>query len=207
MTKTFGIVLFPDAEELDFAGPFEVFGMYCQVFDKDWRVITIAEQAGPLRCAKGLVVVPDATFESAPPVDVLVVPGGAGTRREVDNERLIDYVRRTGERARWTASVCTGAFILHRAGFLAGKRATTHWASLNRLRELPDVEAVEERVVDEGKVITAAGVSSGIDMALHIIGLLRDPETARNVQKAIEYYPEPPYAEGAAVASGKEARS
>jgi len=204
MIKTFGILLFPDAEELDFVGPWEVFGTFAKFFDKDWRVVAVAQTLEPVRAAKGLTVVPDHAFDDCPPLDVLIVPGGQGTRREVDNEALIAFVRRVGARCEWVTSVCTGAFILKRAGFLAGRRATTHWASRDGLRAEPDVQVVEERFVQDGNVITAAGVSAGIDMALYLVGLLAGEDVARNVQKFIEYYPEPPYAEEA-IAVAKEA--
>jgi transcriptional regulator GlxA family with amidase domain len=205
VTKTVGIVLFPGAEELDFVGPYEVFGMFAQLFDKDWQVVTVARTAEPVRSAKGLGVVPTHTFDDCPPLDVLLVPGGFGTRTEVDNPALMDFVRRAGAAAQWVTSVCTGAFILERAGFLKGRSATTHWFSMNELRALPDVNVIEQRFVVDDNVITAAGVSAGIDMALYLVGRIAGPEVARNTQKAIEYYPEPPYAEEAAVTAGKEA--
>lgn len=205
MTKTIGILLFPDAEELDFVGPWEVFGTFVKFFDQDWRVVAVAQTREPVRAAKGLTIVPDHTFDDCPALDVLLVPGGQGTRREVDNETLISFVKRVGAACEWVTSVCTGAFILRRAGFLAGRRATTHWASLDRLRAELDVQVVEERFVQDGNVVTAAGVSAGIDMALYLVGLLNGPDVARNVQKFIEYYPEPPFAEEAGVAAGKEA--
>lgn len=202
MTKTIGIVLFPEAEELDFVGPYEVFGMLSKHFDQEWQVVLAAETREPVLCAKGLRVLPDCTFDDCPPLDVLLVPGGFGTRTEVDNEKLMGFVRRAGASCAWVTSVCTGAFILERAGFLKGRRATTHWLALDQLRELP-VEVVEQRFAVDGNMITAAGVSAGIDMALYLVGTLKDPETARNVQKAMEYYPEPPYAEARAAAAQK----
>ncbi len=205
MTKTFGILLFPEAEELDFVGPWEVFTSFAKFFDKDWQALLVAQTREPVRAAKGMLFTPDCALADCPPLDVLLVPGGQGTRREVNNETLIEFVRRAGQGAAWVTSVCTGAFILWRAGFLAGRRATTHWASLDRLRAEPDVEVVEQRFVHDGNVITAAGVSAGIDMALYLVGLLASPEVARNVQRVIEYYPEPPYAEEQAMAAGKEA--
>jgi transcriptional regulator GlxA family with amidase domain len=182
-------------EELDFVGPMEVLASFAKYVDQDWQVVTVAESKEPVKADKGLVVVPDHAFADCPALDILIVPGGLGTRSEVDNPRLIEFVKGTGESAEWVTSVCTGAFILSRAGFLTGRRATTHWAALQDLRKEPGVTVVEERFVQDGKVITAAGVSAGIDMALHIVGLVKDPEAARVVQKLIEYYPEPPYAE------------
>ena len=205
MTRTFGILLFPDAEELDFVGPWEVFTMFGKYFDKDWQALLVAQTREPVRAAKGMLFTPDRSFDDCPPLDVLLIPGGEGTRREVDNEALVQFARRVGQGAAWVTSVCTGAFILRRAGFLAGRRATTHWSAMEMLRAEPDVTVVEQRFVHDGNVITAAGVSAGIDMALYLVGLLASPQVARNVQKFIEYYPEPPYAKEEALAAGKEA--
>jgi len=206
VTKTVGILLFPDMEELDFVGPLEVLGSFAKYVDKDWQVLTVAQTAEPVRGAKGLVVVPDCSFENCPPLDVIVVPGGQGTRIEVDNKTLIEFVQRVGREAAWVTSVCTGAFILSRAGFLRGRRATTYWALHDQLRAETDVrEVVKERFVRDGNVITAAGVSAGIDMTLYLVAQLKDVDAARLTQKLIEYYPHPPFAEEAAVAVGKEA--
>ena len=191
MTRTVGIVLFPDVEELDFVGPLEALGAMAFI-DRGWRVVTIAEAGGSVRARHGLSVNVDHSFAYAPPLNVLLVPGGQGTRQEADNPRMIEFVREAGANARYVTSVCTGAFILHRAGFLSGRRATTHWGAIGQLRELGDVEVVEERFVQDGNVITAAGVSAGIDLALYLASLLTDRQTAQNVQKLMEYYPQPP---------------
>ena len=191
MTRTIGIVVYPGMEELDFVGPLEVFGAMTTL-DRAWQVATIAESAGPVEGSYGLSVNPNHTFADAPPLDVILVPGGMGSRREVDNPRMIDFVRKAGRNASYLTSVCTGAFILHRAGFLSGKRAITHWGAVEWLRQLGDVEVVQERFVQDGNVITSAGVSAGIDMALYLVSLLKDAATATNVQKIMEYYPQPP---------------
>ena len=195
MARSIAIVLFPRVEELDFVGPWEVFTMLRSLEPDSCEVFTVSEEGGEVRCAKGLRVLADHSFATAPKADIILVPGGQGTRTEVDNPRLIDYLSRAGREAEVSTSVCTGAFLLERAGLLAGKRATTHWASLDRLRALGTVDVIEERWVDEGAVISASGVSAGIDMALHLVGRLWGPETARRVQQAIEYFPAPPYAE------------
>jgi transcriptional regulator GlxA family with amidase domain len=166
-------------------------------------VVTVAQTPEPITCAKGLTVVPRRAFEDCPPLDVLLVPGGQGTRREVDNDRLIAFVQEMAGECEWITSVCTGSFILQRAGLLDGRKAATYWAASDRLRSL-GVEVVEERFARDGNVITAGGVSAGIDMALYLVGLLKGPEVARNVQKAIEYYPEPPFADEAALSAGRE---
>ena len=130
--------------------------------------------------------------QTVPPLEVLLVPGGFGTRQEMDNPRMIGFVQKAGGQARWVTSVCTGALILHRAGFLSGRKATTYWNALDLLQSMGEVQIVRERFVHDGNVVTSAGVSAGIDMALYLVSLLRDAQTARNVQKMVEYFPKPP---------------
>ena len=194
MGITTGILLFDDVEELDFAGPFEVLTA-ASALEKADRVVTIAEKSGLVRCAKGLRVLPDHAFADAPPLDVVLVPGGQGTRREVANPVLIDWLRKAGAGCRFVTSVCTGALLLHEAGFARGKRVTTHWGFVETLRGRGDVTVLERvRYVRDGNLVTAAGVSAGIDMALWLVGQLHTPELARTVQRYIEYDPAPPYA-------------
>jgi transcriptional regulator GlxA family with amidase domain len=192
--KTIGIVMFDGVEELDFVGPWEVFTMARELAGAG-EVLLVAEHDRPIVAAKGMRVLPDRTFATAPPLDVLVVPGGDGRRREVTNEAMLAYLRSARTTAKWITSVCTGAFLLHHAGLSAGKRTTTHWARIEELRAVPGTHVVEgERFVVDGDVVTAAGVSAGIDMALWIVGQEKDPDFARRVQKNMEYFPEPPYA-------------
>jgi len=194
MGITTGILLFDDAEELDFAGPYEVLAA-AAALEKGDRVVTIAEKSGLVRCAKGLRVLPDHAFADAPALDVVLVPGGQGTRREVANPALIEWLRKTGAGCRFVTSVCTGALLLHEAGFARGKRVTTHWGFAPTLRARGDVTVLERvRYVRDGNLVTAAGVSAGIDMALWLVGQLHTPELARTVQRYIEYDPAPPYA-------------
>jgi len=194
MKLTTGILLFKDAEELDFAGPWEVFTM-AAMGDKEQRVVTIAQDREPVRCAKGLRVLPDHTFDDAPALDVIVVPGGQGTREESENPVLIEWLRKAGEGCRWVTSVCTGSFLLHAAGLARGKRITTHWIALDELRARGDATVVEKvRYVRDGNVVTSAGVSAGIDMSLWVVGQIFGPDYARNVQRFMEYDPAPPYA-------------
>ena len=193
MTKYIGVVVFPIAEELDFIGPYEAFGML-RVQALEWQPVLISETGDSVRCGHGLSVNVDHSFDDAPELEVLLIPGGMGTRAEMNNPRLIDFVQERGRKARYVTSVCTGALILHRAGFLSGKRATTHWQAIETLRGLGgEVDVVDdERWVRDGNVITAAGVSAGIEMSLYLISLLKDEQAALNVQKMMEYYPEPP---------------
>ena len=189
MPFTTGVLLFEDAEELDFAGPWEVFTMARMEGDK---VVTIAESTEPIRAAKGMRVLPDHTYEDAPPLDVLVVPGGEGTRRE-DPARL-DWIKSAAADCTWVTSVCTGAYLLHAAGLAADRQVTTHWGYVEPLRDAGANVLENIRYVRDGNVVTAAGVSAGIDMALWIVGQLYSIDHARFVQKCIEYDPAPPYA-------------
>jgi len=192
---TIGLLIFDGAEELDFVGPWEVFTMAAKVRD-DIRVVTIAERAGPVACAKGMRVLPDHTLGDAPELDVVLVPGGIGTRREVDNPVVIDWLRKIAPRLDWVTSVCTGALLLCGAGFATGRRVTTHWAFIDDLRKrYPDVEVLADvRYVRDGNLCTAAGVSAGIDLALWLTGQIWGIDTARKTQRAMEYDPAPPYA-------------
>ena len=198
MTFNIAFILFPDFEELDFAGPYEVMAMASKYIDTDWHAYTVAETP-TVRAFHGMTVVADHSFENAPKPDMICVPGGFGTRPGMTHEPLLSYIKRTGAAAQLVTSVCTGAFLLHRAGFLEGKRATTHWGAKKEFRELGgNTQVVDgERWVHDGNVITAAGVSAGIDMALYVVGQLKSPEDARKVQSFMEYEPAPPYAEAA----------
>jgi transcriptional regulator GlxA family with amidase domain len=192
MNRTIGIVLFEDAEELDWAVPWEVLTMACKDGD---RVVTVAETTDPIRCAKGLRVLADHTFTDSPPLDVILVPGGQGTRAEMKNPAMLTFVADQAARCEWTTSVCTGSFVLHAAGLLDGKKATTHWAAFDELQSFaPDLELdPDARWVVDGGVVTAAGVSAGIDMALWLVGQMYDVDHARATQRFIQYDPAPPY--------------
>jgi transcriptional regulator GlxA family with amidase domain len=190
-----GVVLFEGAEELDWAGPWEVLAAWAEQWPDDGvRVFTIAREEGPVTCAKGLRVLPDETWETAPTLDVLVFPGGRGTRTQLGDEAVRAWLRGTAESGALMTSVCTGSLVFADAGLLDGKPATTHWGSLELLPTLGrEIEVrPDDRFVDTGEVITAAGVSAGIDMALHLVARLHSPERAREVRRYIQYDPEPP---------------
>lgn len=190
---TTGILLFDGAEELDYVGPWEVLTMARKEGD---RVVTIAEGPDVVRSAKGLRVVPDHTFEDAPSLDVVLVPGGQGTRGETDNPVLTGWLAKVAADASWVTSVCTGSLLLHAAGLTEGKRITTHWAYLDEFRaRAGDAVTItgDARWVVDGNLVTAAGVSAGIDMALWLVGQLYDVPHARAVQRFIQYDPAPPY--------------
>ena len=148
-----------------------------------------------MRCAKGLRIVPDHDFSDAPDLDVVLVPGGIGTRREVDNPIMIEWLMKVAPGCRWVTSVCTGALLLCKAGLAEGRRVTTHWGFVPELRKRHPATEVLERVryVRDGSLVTAAGVSAGIDMALWLSGQIWGVECARTTQRLMEYDPAPPY--------------
>lgn len=190
---TTGILMFEGMEELDFVGPWEVLTMG-KLLRPDDRVLAIGLDAGEVRCAKGMAMRPDVALADAPALDVLIVPGGDGTRALMKDARAVAWVAERAARAAWTASVCSGALVLAQAGLLDGRRATTHHLVLEELRRFPEVRVLERvRYVCDGRVVTSAGVSAGIDMALWLYGQLTSPDDARRVQRLMEYEPAPPY--------------
>jgi transcriptional regulator GlxA family with amidase domain len=188
---TFGFLVFADVEELDFVGPWEIVGTWGKFYNGPETRLVIAQQMQPIVCANGLSINPHVSFETCPPLDYLLVPGGFGSRREVDNPVFIDFIRRQAATCRAVLSVCTGAFLLERAGLLANKQATTHWGELPKLKKLKSLEVVEERFVQSGNVWVGAGVSAGTDLALAFIASEAGEDVASQVQFFAEYYPSP----------------
>jgi transcriptional regulator GlxA family with amidase domain len=195
MGHRIGILIFDDAEELDFVGPYEVFTVARQLKPDAGEVLLIAERDAPVTCAKGMRVLPHATTADCGQLDVLLIPGGMGTRREAENKALLGWIAEQAGRATWITSVCTGALLLTAAGPAKGKRVTTHWGFIEALRARKEAAEVLEhfRYVQDGNIVTAAGVSAGIDMALWLVGQIHDVPFARAVQRYIEYEPLPPY--------------
>ncbi|MSR06562.1 MAG: DJ-1/PfpI family protein [Gemmatimonadetes bacterium] len=196
-----GIFIFDDVEVLDFAGPYEVFsrarltpGLESRRSDETapFRVFTVAAKAETITATGGLRVVPDYGFATTSPIDLLVVPGGFGTRRLLEDFAALDWIRGSAAGARQVTSVCTGALLLAKAGLLAGRRATTHWGSLDLLASLDPTIQVERirRVVEDG-IVTSAGVSAGIDMALLMVERLCGAEVANETARYIEYQRRP----------------
>jgi transcriptional regulator GlxA family with amidase domain len=189
------VALFDGAEELDFAGPWEVLAAWATQWPDDGvEVFTVASTSDPVTCAKGLRVLADHTWEDAPGFDVLVYPGGIGSRRELADPVALERLRGLREDGTLMTSVCTGALVYAAAGLLRDRPATTWWGALDTLVELdPTIEVrPDDRFVDSGEVVTAAGVSAGIDMALHLVARLHSVERARDVRRYIQYDPEPP---------------
>lgn len=187
----FGILIFDQVEELDFVGPWEMLTMWSQNANGPENCIIVSETLEPVICAKGLSINPHTSFTSCPPLDYLLVPGGQGTRTEVNNPALIDFVIKQAKNTKAILSVCTGSFVLHAAGLLSGKKATTHWGSLERLRALGDVTVVEQRYVQDGNIWSSAGVSAGTDLMLAFIASVAGETAAGKIQFATEYYPSP----------------
>jgi transcriptional regulator GlxA family with amidase domain len=196
--KRVGIVIFKDIEVLDFCGPFEVFSATRLHEEKrreepsPFEVLIIAENSGPVAAMGGLTVIPHHTFESCPKLDILVVPGGWGTRKELNNPVMLDWLRRRSQEVETLTSVCTGSMLLGFADLLEGRRATTHWRSLDWMREAFPKTTVEydKHVVEDGSLVTSAGISAGIDMALKIVERYYGEAIARATAKQMEYpYP------------------
>lgn len=182
-----GIIIFPQVEELDFVGPFEVLTYTNKIMPGSVKVLLVAETLEPVRAFNGLRVLPDTTFRDCPPLDVIIAPGGKGRLAAMKDPVILDFIRKRQESARYIASVCTGAFLLAAAGLLDGKKATTYHTALNELAGY-SVEVVKGRkVVKDGAVITAAGVSSGIELGLCLVRLLFGPDMSWEVAERIEY--------------------
>lgn len=193
------ILLFPRLTALDAVGPYEVLR---SLPDGDLKFVAVSP--GPQRTDHGsLALVADHGLDDVPAPDVIVVPGGPGEVGAREDPRVLDWLRRADATSSWTTSVCTGSLVLGAAGLLAGKRATSHWTALEDLRQF-GAEPSEERIVVDGKVVTAAGVSSGIDMALWLAAQLADEDTARAIQLAIEYDPRPPFDSGSTATASAE---
>jgi transcriptional regulator GlxA family with amidase domain len=193
--KRVGILVFPAVEVLDFCGPFEVFSV-TRVNEaarreepSPFEVLLVAETAEPVKATGGLRVIPDVTIERCPALDVLVVPGGWGTRAEINNARLVGWIGERGKSVETLTSVCTGSMLLGQAGLLEGRHATTHWRSLPSMRESFPAVTVEEKlhVVEDGNVLTSAGISAGIDMALRVVARYHGDEVARATARHMEY--------------------
>jgi transcriptional regulator GlxA family with amidase domain len=193
--RQIGIVLFDGVEELDAIGPWEVLSYWTHEYPEDgFAVFSLSPAGGLVHCKKGLRVQADYAFADAPAVEVLLHPGGQGTRPLLRDPAHLDWVRRQRAAAPLLTSVCTGALVYAAAGLLAGRPATTHWSDLEELAGLdPTIQLrPDDRFVDDGDIITAAGVSAGIDMALYLVARLAGVERARQVRRGIQYDPQPP---------------
>ena len=190
MTLHFGILCFPAVQQLDLTGPYEVFASATGA-----KVHLVWKDLEPVRASTGLWLQPDMRFVDAPDFDVLCVPGGAGVNALLTDDETLAFVRDKAAKARFVTSVCTGSLVLGRAGLLRGRRATTHWNAHDFLASFGAVP-VRERVVRDGSLITAGGVTSGIDFGLAVVAELIGQEEAETIQLSLEYAPEPPFGAG-----------
>lgn len=195
MSCTVGIFLFDQVEALDFAGPYEVFTTASRVFQRlqphvetPFKVITIAESTGPVQARAGMRVLPDFDFRAHPHIDLLIIPGGV-VNDELNKPAVIEWIAAQSRETRITASVCTGAFLLARAGLLEGLQVTTHWEDIGDLRSMfPTLDVVENRRwVDQGRIVSSAGISAGIDMSLHLVERLVDRALALATARQMEF--------------------
>ena len=185
-----GLLLFPNVTQLDMTGPYEVFIKF-----PDAKVHLIWKTLDPVTAAGGMRLLPSATLADCPQLDLVCVPGGAGMNALLNDDEVLDFLRRQASGARYITSVCTGSLVLGAAGLLRGRRATTHWMSLPMLAAF-GCEPVAERVVVDGNVITGGGVTAGIDFALTVAGELLGAEAAERIQLGMEYDPHPPFDAG-----------
>ncbi len=197
--RVVGIVIFEEVEVLDFCGPFEVLSAVRLDEEKrrdepsPFEVLLVAESIAPVTTTGGMKVIPDHSFETCPELDILVAPGGWGTRREIHNTNMLDWLRIRAAEVETLTSVCTGSMLLGFAGLLDGLHATTHWRSLDWMSEsFPSVKVERaQHVVEDGRVVTSAGISAGIDMALKIVGKYCGEKVARDTARHMEYpYPD-----------------
>lgn len=184
----FGFLIYPGVEEMDFQGPWEIVGLW-HTYSQGPKPLLVAATTDPVACAHGMRVLPDADYASAPPLHALLVPGGFAAFEVMKDAATLDYVRRNAEAGATVMSVCSGTFVLQAAGVLAGRRASTNWKAVRRLRET-GVNVVEERYTHDGPVWTSAGVSAGVDMLLAYIAHERGEATAATVQLNAEYFPD-----------------
>jgi cyclohexyl-isocyanide hydratase len=196
--RRIGMLIFPRMTQLDMTGPYEVLARL-----PDTAVELIARSRDPVTTDRGLQIVPTTSYADCPPLDVIMVPGGPGQQDLMEDEEALGFLRKQAAGAEFVTSVCTGSLVLAAAGLLKGKRATSHWAAIENLALLGAIP-VREKIVIDGNIITGAGVTSGIDFALHLAAILAGEQTAREIQLQIEYDPQPPFDSGSPKAASPE---
>ena len=189
-----GILIFDGAAELDFVGPHEVFSISASIGHPEDQLYTIAKTNDIVVGLGGLKIVPDYNFTTAPSPDILIVPGTEDPAAILKDKEILNWVKKTDEKTSWTTSVCTGSFILLASGVAQGKRLTTHWMGIEPLKQMNLSTVVENvRYVQDGKILSAAGITAGIDMSLWLIGQVYGKDHSLEVQRILEYRPAPPY--------------
>jgi cyclohexyl-isocyanide hydratase len=196
--RLIGMLIFPRLTQLDMTGPYEVLARL-----PDTKVELVARTLDPVTTDRGMQIVPTATYDTCPSLDVVMVPGGPGQQDLMEDEAALAFLRKQAATAQYVTSVCTGSLVLGAAGLLKGKRATCHWAALEHLKPLGAIP-VSEKVVIDGNIVTGAGVTSGIDFALRLAAILESEEVAREIQLQIEYDPDPPFDSGSPKTAARE---
>ncbi|HEY5216210.1 MAG TPA: DJ-1/PfpI family protein [Pseudolabrys sp.] len=196
--RRIGMLIFPRLTQLDMTGPYEVLARL-----PNTTVELVAHTLAPVTTDRGMQIVPTATYATCPPLDVVMVPGGPGQQDLREDEAALEFLRRQAATAKYITSVCTGSLVLGAAGLLKGRRATCHWAAIEHLTLL-GANAVRERVVVDGNIVTGAGVASGIDFALALAAILEGEAVAREIQLQIEYDPAPPFNSGSPTTAAPE---
>jgi cyclohexyl-isocyanide hydratase len=196
--RLIGMLIFPRLTQLDMTGPYEVLARL-----PDTKVELVARTLDPVTTDRGMQIVPTVTYDSCPPLDVVMVPGGPGQQDLMEDDAALSFLRKQAATAQYVTSVCTGSLVLGAAGLLKGKRATCHWAALEHLKPLGAIP-VSEKVVIDGNIVTGAGVTSGIDFALTLAAILESEEVAREIQLQIEYDPDPPFDSGSPKTAARE---
>lgn len=198
MTRRIGMLIFPRLTQLDMTGPYEVLARL-----PNTAVDLVASTLEPVTTDRGMQIVPTVTYETCPPLDVVMVPGGPGQQDLMEDEAMLSFLRKQAASAKYVTSVCTGSLVLGAAGLLKGKRATCHWAAIDHLTLLGAIP-VHERVVVDGNIVTGAGVASGIDFALALAAILEGEQVGREIQLQIEYDPDPPFNSGSPKTAARE---
>lgn len=198
MARRIGMLIFPRLTQLDMTGPYEVLARL-----PDTKVDLVARTLDPVTTDRGMQIVPTVTYDTCPPLDVVMVPGGPGQQDLMEDETALGFLRKQAATAKYVTSVCTGSLVLGAAGLLKGKRATCHWAALEHLKPLGAIP-VSEKVVIDGNIVTGAGVTSGIDFALTLAAILEGEQVAREIQLGIEYDPAPPFDSGSPKTAARE---
>ncbi len=190
MQANIGIVIYENVQPMDVIGPWEVLSFWKNILKAPVNLYLIAEKDSYIPCANHIVLKAHLDFEHAPQLDYLIIPGGYGRHEQVHNEKCLAFIKKQAKDARYVISICTGMFLLHQAGILEGKSATTYWRAMPELQSFSDVHLVEKRIVKDGHIWTSGGVSSGIDLAFELIAEVAGREAAGQVQLLFEYFPQ-----------------
>lgn len=189
MNKTIGVLIYDNVQPMDFIGPWEVLSSWKNILKAPVDMYLVSENGSYVQCDNNIIVKAHIDFEHCPALDYLIIAGGRGRLVQINNDKIINFIKKQAKHNQYIISVCTGMFLLHKAGILQDKAATTYWRAMPELQNFGDVQVIEDRVVKYGNVWTAGGISSGIDLAFELIAEIAGKETAGQVQLLFEYFP------------------